>query len=128
MPSKQIIQTSLPIPSTVKPKRVRERSIQEAIKAVAIWRRLYNGIMRAGDVLIRYTLDDAARKVGMSKKTLDDYLHLLRLGRKYEFPFKVRQDDKVGVLRKYITKAKLQEARQTKREAAAASSTSDKID
>ena len=70
---------------------------QEIVKAVAIWRRLYSGIIRnGGDVMIRYSLDDAARKIGMSKKTLDDYLHLLRLGRKYNFPFAARQNDKTG--------------------------------
>ena len=96
--------------SAKKPKRVRERSICEIVKAVAIWRRLYSGIIRnGGDVMIRYSLDDAARKVGMSKKTLDDYLHLLRLGRKYNFPFKARQNDKTGQLRKFISKAKMQE-------------------
>ena len=101
--------SSMPMSSPIKPKRVRERSIKEVIRAVAVWRRLYNGVMRPGNILIRYTLDDSARKVGMSKKTLDDYLHLLRLGQKHNFPFKARPEDKVGALRKYIRKAKLTE-------------------
>lgn len=88
-----------------RPKRVRERDISEIVKAVAMWRRLYSGIMKEGGVLVRYTLEDAAKKVGMSKKTLDDYLHLIRLGLKFKFAFKDRQNEKVGQLRKFINLA-----------------------
>ena len=57
---------------------------------------MYNGVMKPGSILVRYTLEDAARKVGISKKTLDDYLHLIRLGRKFEFAFKELSAEKVG--------------------------------
>ena len=53
-------------------------------------------------VIIRYSLEDAAKKVGISKKTLDDYLHLIRLGRLYKFNFKECKNLKVGALRKHI--------------------------
>ena len=101
--AKQVVNTKKTVSDAVdnsdaiRPKRVRERSIVEIIKAVAIWRRLYSGVLRNnGEVMIRYTLEDAAKKVGMSKKTLDDYLYLLRMGRKYGFPFKARWNDMTG--------------------------------
>ena len=56
-------------------KRVKERTIKEVIRKVCVWRRLYNGILRSDGTLIRYTLENAARKTQMSKKSLDDYLH-----------------------------------------------------
>ena len=92
-----------PQQATPKAKRIRERTIQDVIKSVALWRRLYNGVMKNdGNTLIRYTLDDAAKKIGISKKTLDDYLHLLRLGKQTKFDFKASSNLKVGALRKHI--------------------------
>jgi len=35
----------------------------------------------------RYTLDEAAEFVGLSKKSLDDYLLFLRFGTKFGFDF-----------------------------------------
>ena len=83
-------------------KRVKERTIKEVIHKVCVWRRLYNGILRPDGILIRYTLENAARKTQMSKKSLDDYLHQIRLGTKYKFDFKNRQDEKFGILRNFI--------------------------
>jgi hypothetical protein len=37
--------------------------------------------------IVRYTLEDAAQKVQVSKKSLDDYLLQLRFGKKFEFDF-----------------------------------------
>jgi len=37
--------------------------------------------------LVRYSLEDAATKVNVSKKSLDDYLLQLRFGKKYSFDF-----------------------------------------
>ena len=56
--------------------------------------------------LIRYSLEDAAQKVGVSKKSLDDYLLQLRFGKKYGFDFQAHKDDKVGVLRTFVKKEK----------------------
>ena len=65
-----------------KVKRVRERRISEIVRAVGLWRRLYCGVVVMSHFgneteMIRYSLDDAAQKVGISRKTLDDYLNLL---------------------------------------------------
>jgi len=50
----------------------------------------------------RMSLEDAAARVGISKKSLDDYLLQLRFGRKFGFNFNIHKEDKVGVLRGYI--------------------------
>lgn len=67
-------------------KRTKERTIADIIEKVSLWRKLYNGVVRDG-TLVRYSLEDAAVKVEVSKKSLDDYLLQLRFGKKYEFDF-----------------------------------------
>ena len=62
--------------------------------------------MLENGMLVRYSLSHAAIKVGMSKKSLDDFLLQLRLGRKYGFDFKGNKDAKVGLLRKFVKKMK----------------------
>lgn len=52
--------------------------------------------------MLRYSLEDAAQKVGVSKKSLDDYLLQLRFGKKFGFDFQKHKDDKVGILRSYV--------------------------
>lgn len=55
---------------------------------------------------MRYSLEDAAAKVGVSKKSLDDYLLQLRFGKKYGFDFQKHRNEKVGVLRGYVKEQK----------------------
>ena len=88
-----------------KGKRTKERSIEEIIQKVSLWRRLYNGVLRDGN-LVRYSLEDAATKVDVSKKSLDDYLLQLRFGKKYNFDFQKHKNDKVGVLRAFVKREK----------------------
>lgn len=40
-------------------KRTKERSISDIIEKVSLWRKLYNGVTRDGN-LVRYSLEDAA--------------------------------------------------------------------
>ena len=47
-------------------------------------------------------LQEAAKVVGVSKKSLDDYYYQLRMGEKYEFDFSSHLQDKIGVLRNFI--------------------------
>jgi hypothetical protein len=54
--------------------RNKERSIGFIIEKVAQWRKLYNGFYNERQELKRMSLEDAAAKVGVSKKSLDDYL------------------------------------------------------
>jgi hypothetical protein len=56
--------------------------------------------------LQRWSLEDAARKVDVSKKSLDDYLLQLRFGKKFGFDFEKHRDSKVGVLRSFVKNEK----------------------
>ena len=47
-------------------------------------------------------MDEASDKVGIPKKSLDDYLTQMRLGRKYKFDFNKNKDEVVSVLRKFV--------------------------
>jgi len=51
---------------------------------------------------------DAAKIVDVNKKTLDDYLLLIKKGYKYGFDFSAHINDKNGVLRAFVKKAKSQ--------------------
>ena len=73
-----------------------------------MWRRLYNGVQKDGK-LVRYSLEEAAKLIDVSKKSLDDYLLQLRFGKKYNFDFIKHKNDKVGVLRAFVKKMKEQE-------------------
>lgn len=55
------------------------------------------------------SLERAADKVGVSKKSLDDYLAQLRAGRQFGYDFNANKDKKVGVLRRFV-KEKLEPA------------------
>lgn len=58
-------------------RRAKERKIGSIIEKVALWRKLFSGITVQGDN-IQMSLETAAQKVGLSKKTLDDYLMQIR--------------------------------------------------
>ena len=59
-------------------KRTKERSLEDIVEKVAKWRELYAGVIEVyndgTENFIEYTLEDAAKIVGISKKSLDDYL------------------------------------------------------
>jgi hypothetical protein len=84
----------------------RERKIGYVIEKVFAWRRFYNGLKDENDNYIKYSLDKAAEKVAVSKKSLDDYLLQIRLGRKYGFDFNKNKYKKIGILRDYVKKIK----------------------
>ena len=48
------------------------------------------------------SLDKAAEKVGISKKTLDDYLLQIRYGKRYGFDFKKHSQDGISKLRQFV--------------------------
>ena len=52
------------------------------------------------------SLSEAAEKVQISKKSLDDYLMQLRSAKKFGFDFSSHNDDKVGVIRSFVRKKK----------------------
>lgn len=55
---------------------------------------------------VRYSLEDSAGLVGISKKSLDDYLLQLRFGRMFGFNFIRHQNANVGMLRKFVREHK----------------------
>ena len=85
-----------------KPKRTKERKIGYIVEKVNTWRKLYNGYYDEGKEFKKFSLDEAARMVKISKKSLDDYLLQLRLGRKYGFDFNKFRGSRVGVLRSFV--------------------------
>ena len=93
-----------------KSKRAKERKIGYIIKKVFMWKTLYNGIYstdeKGNKIKIKYTLEQAAAKAGISKKSLDDYLIQLRIGKFFNFNFTEHKNDKVGVLRAFVKKHK----------------------
>ena len=54
--------------------------------------------------LLKLNLDVAAKRMGYSKKSLDDYLLQIRYGTKFGFDFSLHANDKVGVLRSFVRK------------------------
>ena len=52
--------------------------------------------------IVQYNLKEAAGIIGISKKSLDDYLLQLRYGRKFGFDFDSHKESKVGVLRTFV--------------------------
>lgn len=47
-------------------------------------------------------LPEAAKIVGLPKKSLDDYYYQLRMGQKYGFDFHHHMMDGIGVLRSFL--------------------------
>ena len=94
------VKSGTPAPSK---KKVKERTIREAIEYVNYWRELYEKVDKNGKRL--YTLETAADKVGLAKKTLDDYYYQLRQAEYYGFDFNHHRDAKIGVLRRFVKEA-----------------------
>mmetsp|Transcript_40603 Transcript_40603/g.46627 ORF Transcript_40603/g.46627 Transcript_40603/m.46627 type:complete len:352 (+) Transcript_40603:2051-3106(+) len=84
--------------------RSKERKISEILEKVAQWRRLYGGVRSKEGEVVQYSLEDAAKHVGISKKSLDDYLLQIKLGKKYGFDFNANKDRGVGTLRSFVKK------------------------
>lgn len=90
-----------------KQKRTKERKIGEILDKVLQWRRFYTGVVdpTTGQT-VKMSLEEAAQRVGISKKSLDDYLLQIRFGKKYGFNFNDHYNEKVGVLRTFVKKHK----------------------
>ena len=87
----------------------RERKIGYIIEKVYAWRKLYNGYKDEKNNYFKYSLDNAAEKINVSKKSLDDYLLQIRLGRKYGFNFNENKYKKIGELRDFVKDIKERE-------------------
>lgn len=71
-----------------KQKRTKERKIGEILDKVLQWRRLYTGVIDpATGQTIKMSLEEAAQRVNISKKSLDDYLLQIRFFTKLDIVF-----------------------------------------
>lgn len=52
----------------------------------------------------KVSLQDAAKIVGISKKSLDDYFCQLRLAEEYGFDFGGNMEERIGVMRAFVKK------------------------
>lgn len=86
--------------------RIKERHIKDVLEKVALWRKFYNGFFNEKNEFVQLPLDQSARKINISKKTLDDYLAQLRLGKKYGFDFNKNSEEKIGTLRSFVREQK----------------------
>lgn len=102
-------------------KRTKERQIRFVVERVSLWRKLYNGVELGNGETVRYSLEDSAKLVGISKKSLDDYLLQLRFGRMYGFDFLKHQCANIGVLRKFVREHKNKQRKQQQQPAQKAS-------
>lgn len=87
-------------------RRTKERRIGHIIDKVIEWRKFYSGAINDKNQQVKYSLEDAAREVKISKKSLDDYLFQIRFGHRYGFNFNEHYNDKVGVLRDFVRQRK----------------------
>lgn len=87
-------------------RRTKERRIGHIIDKVIEWRKYYSGTTNEKNQPVKYSLEDAAKEVKISKKSLDDYLFQIRFGHRYGFNFNEHYNDKVGVLRDFVRQKK----------------------
>ena len=83
-------------------RRLKERKIKHVIEKVLRWRELYAG---QGGTEEKVPLEEGARMVNISKKTLDDYLSQIKKGCRLGFNFNEHKNEKIGILREFIRKA-----------------------
>jgi len=74
-------------------RREKERKIGEVVTKVCAWRQSYRNR--------KMTLEDAAKLVDISKKSLDDYFFQLKKAQKAGFNFNEHKNDKIGILRSF---------------------------
>ena len=94
----------------VESKRSKEKRIGFVVKKVFQWK----GFRKYTDN--KMSLIDAAKNVGLSKKTLDEYLNQIKEGKRYNFDFNKHKKDKVNILRGYVKKMNNQDINRTKLE------------
>ncbi len=83
-------------------KRIKERDIEFVREKVTEWRKIHEESNN------KMNLDQAAKMVEISRKTLDDYSLQLRRADEMGFDFKQNKGEKMGVLRKYVKEKTLE--------------------
>jgi len=80
----------------------RERKIGYIIEKIYAWRKLYNDYGDDNIIFIKYSLDESTKQINVSKKSLEDYLLRIRLGRKCGINFDDNKNEKIGNLRNFV--------------------------
>ena len=80
----------------------RDKQIGEIIKKVSLWRLFYLGFNSFDGEYVKEPLDSAASRVGIAKKTLDDYLLQIRIAREIGFDFNSKKNNGIGELRNFV--------------------------
>jgi len=93
------------IQSIKKKKKSKESKVGYVIEKVNQWRKLFNGYINNRNEFVKLSLDSAAKELNISKKTLDDFLRQLRLGRKLGYDFNKNISQHVGDLRDHVKKS-----------------------
>jgi uncharacterized protein YbaP (TraB family) len=83
----------------VVPRKSKERTIGEVKEYLDAWKLIYNSPQESG---IYYTLQQAAEKIGLPKKTLDDYERQIRMATAMNFDFEANKHAGMGVMRNYV--------------------------
>ncbi len=81
--------------------RRRERRIEYIIEKVILWRKLINGFYK-NEVFQKFDSKKAAKIVGVSKKSLDDYTKVLRKGKKLNYDFNKNRNKRIIHLKNFI--------------------------
>ena len=81
------------------------------IVCVKRWRKTHNTLDKAKN---KINLQEAAKMIGIAKKSLDDYYSQLRLAEKYGFDFYRNLDKKIGVLRLFVKSHRSKDQANTK--------------
>jgi hypothetical protein len=89
--------------------RSRERTVAEAINLVKKWRFLHLNCAKPNNSKKKVNLQEAAKMLGVSKKSLDDYYCQLRLAEMYVFDFERNLNEKMGFLRGFVKEMKTEE-------------------
>lgn len=94
-----------PSPSTYKSFRKKGRIIGEVLELVQAWRKLYAGFVDSttGQV-IKLNLHEAASRLGVPKKSLDDYLIMIKHAQNAGFDFIKHKNERFGILRSFVKK------------------------
>lgn len=88
--------------------KTRIRKIGDVVEKVTQWRRMYTGYVDEEGIVVKMTLMEAATMLDVPKKSLDDYLLLLKMGRQYGFDFNLYKNHTIGTLRSFIRQHKAQ--------------------
>jgi hypothetical protein len=72
------------------------------LQVIEQWRKLYLQFNS------KLTVNEGAEMIGISKRNLEFYIHTVKLGEKYQYPFESNLEKKIGELKKFL-KQKSQE-------------------